>query len=156
MNLLSLISNLLPFFISLIIVCLWDLLKIPFPVTSDTEPTKIPSVQSKTFHKILLLIHRYLEICRFACFSKSWINLFWLNFPFLSFLSLFPRFEKSFVKFSDVFDIMYFLCNFFIVNSKLFIVFWDHRYFSKFKKKFVYFLPCSYQSHLLLIRMPLR
>ena len=116
MNLLSLSF----FSISLMIACLEDVLKIHFSLASNTESTKISfsSVQN-----VLLLIHRYLEISRFAYSSKSCINLFWLNFLikfylifrqfwnmnitkkifhfYLSFL--FPRFEKSFVKFSDVF-----------------------------------------------------
>ena len=138
MNLLSLPC----FSIHLMIACLWDVLKWSFSLTSNRESTKIPSVHSKMFHKILLLIHRWLEICHFASFSENCINLFWLIFltkfhlifrvleyqhhqnisPFLLqfFISMF---WKEFAKIllcvlkMYVYICMYMACNFFITNK---------------------------------------
>ena len=70
------------FSINLMIVCLLDVLKCPFALVSDIESIKISFHNvSKMFHKIVLLIYRYLEIYHVACFLENCINPCRLNRP---------------------------------------------------------------------------
>ena len=141
--------------------CLWDVFKIPFFLASDTESKKISSIKSKTLHKILLLIHHYLEICCFAYFSKDFINLFCLNFPHkvlldfervleyqhhwknVAFLSQFfvPLFRKEFHKI--LWCILQYVYRLYHHQQVFFIVFWNPCFFCLIQQKNCRFFPMS-------------
>ena len=114
------------------------------------------------FLKILLLNHRYLEICNFACFSENRINLLSFKTSSQSF-DLSPesfgilRCLKKLLVSAAIFCLRFLkrVSKNSLMNSKIYVwlCFELLVFCSKFKKNFVDFSLCSYQSHLLLIRI---
>ena len=133
-----------------------------------------PWVSSKTFHKILLLTHRYLDICIFACFSKNCIKNKYLSVK--SFSPSFTWFSKSFgisTSLNNFSNSMTVFCSsvlkrvlkfvwcvlkyvfglrFLHHQQQVLFVFWDAPCFSKFKKNLSIFHHVH--THLLLNCIP--